>query len=72
MTGQPVSQQSVKRESALARRAWPLLTIGIVMVVIGMVISQSLGGIIVGVFNLAAVVLVLLGLVGLGIKLFQR
>ncbi len=64
--------KKMKQDSAIARRAWPMLLIGLVMVVIGMSISQSSGGIIVGLFNLTAVVLVLLGFIGLGMKLFKR
>lgn len=49
-----------------------MLLIGIVMVVIGMAISQSVGGALIGLFNLAALVLVVLGVVGLVMKAIRR
>lgn len=61
-----------KQESALARRAWPSLVIGVIMVAIGMPLSQNYGGILIGLFDLIALVLVLLGIIGLGVKLFAR
>lgn len=60
-----VDIKETKQESVLARRAWPFLLIGALMIVVGMSISQSAGGILVGVFNLAALVLFFLGIIGL-------
>ncbi|MBT8199502.1 MAG: hypothetical protein KJO36_03190, partial [Acidimicrobiia bacterium] len=54
-----------KQESVLARRAWPFLLVGALMIVVGMIVSQSAGGILVGLFNLAALVLFFSGIIGL-------
>lgn len=64
--------KQMPRESAITRRAVPMLLIGIVMVVIGMAISQSFGGVLIGLFNLTALVLVVLGVVGLIMKAIRR
>ena len=60
-----VDIKETKQESVLARKAWPFLLIGALMILIGMSVSQSAGGILVGVFSLAALVLFFLGIIGL-------
>lgn len=64
--------KELPRQSVLAQRAIPMLAIGIVMVLIGVAISQSFGGVLVGLFNLTALVLVVLGVVGLVMKALRR
>lgn len=67
-----VDIKEAKRESALARRAWPMLLVGALIVAIGVAISENVGGILIGLFNLTGLVLLLLGLIGLVVGFVGR
>ncbi len=67
-----IDTKEAKRESALARRAWPMLLVGAVIVAIGVAVSENVGGVLIGLFNLTGLVLLLLGLVGLVVGFVGR
>ncbi len=67
-----IETKEAKRESALARMAWPFLLVGALMVAIGVAVSANVGGILIGLFNLTGLVLLLLGVIGLVVGFVGR
>lgn len=61
-----------KKETAIPGWVWPSLVAGLVLVAIGLFLSQDYGGLIVGLLDAVGLVLVLAGIIGLVLGLFGR